>query len=282
MVSDRTTSRRNFLKIAAAGGLGALAYGGVKFDTYEYRTTRTSINIRDLPIEFEGFTIVQLTDIHCRKMVSYEYLRKVFAAANLIQPDLFMLTGDYISHNEKDIPRVMNLIAGLEAPHGKVAVLGNHDHWTNVNMVISGLEDSGAKVLTNKNARFQRGAAEICVAGVGDLWEDAQNLDEAYRGIPENMPRLLMSHNPDYAEEMPPGYRTDLMISGHTHGGQVSLPIYGPPILPSKYCMKYASGLVQGPHCPVYVSRGVGFIAYFRWNCPPEISVLTLNSVTVT
>lgn len=276
-MSASKLTRRNLMKAGMAGGLGIAASGGFMLDTYDIRISNASVSISDLPDSFDGFKIVHLTDIHCRKMVSYEYLQKVFRMAAAEKPDMYMLTGDYVSHNEKDIPRVMKLIAGLEAESGKVAVLGNHDHWTNAPLTIRMLEESGVKVLTNRNLRIEKGGAEICVAGVGDLWEDEQKLEEAYEGIPETTPRLLMSHNPDYAEKMPAGYRTDLMISGHTHGGQVALPIYGPPVLPSKYGQKYAAGLVQGPRCPVYISRGVGFIAYFRWNCPPEISIITLH-----
>jgi hypothetical protein len=107
--------------------------------------------------------------------------------------------------------------------------------------------------------------------------EDDQFLETSLLRTPKDAPRILMSHNPDYAEQLPAGVRVDLMVSGHTHGGQVNLPLYGAPLVPSAYGKKYQQGLVQGPNCPVYVSRGVSTIwPKVRFNCRPEISLLEI------
>ncbi len=278
--ADKLITRRQFLKKIVAVAGGAVAVGGgiaaFKFDTYDLKITNVNIPIADLPDSFSGFRIAHMTDFHCRDGVRYEYLKRVAASANSLKPDIIVLTGDYVSHERKDIPPVMELIDSLRAKYGKLAVLGNHDHWTDAAMTREYLRKSGAVDLTNTNVLIGKGGEEICFAGVGDVWEDTQKIDEAYHSVPENIPRILLSHNPDYAEVMPAGYRTDFMISGHTHGGQVVLPLYGAPILPSDYGQKYASGLVEGPHCRVYISRGIGFIHKFRWNCRPELPVFTL------
>ena len=123
-------------------------------------------------------------------------------------------------------------------------------------------------------------AEGLCLAGVGDLWTDRQLYARALAGVPGTTPRLLLSHNPDIAEErafVSSGFRVDLMLSGHTHGGQIYIPGLGTPILPSRYGQKYAQGLVQGPTCPVFVSRGLGTaLLPLRVGVPPEIAVIEL------
>lgn len=281
MAEDTTLTRRSFIKksilyggaASAAASLGAFSF----FDTYDLRVTKITIPVNDLPENFIGYTIAQMTDFHCRDQIRFDYLKKAVLTAAAAKPNLFVLTGDYVSHERKDIPRIMELFGPLQAEHGKLAVLGNHDHWTGAALTRKHLAAAGAEDLTNANKIIARGNDSVCIAGVGDLWEDAQDLGAAYGGVPETTPRILLSHNPDYAETMPEGHRTDIMLSGHTHGGQVVVPYLGAPVVPSNFGQKFASGLVTGKRCRVYVSRGVGFIFKFRWNCPPEISLITLT-----
>ena len=125
--------------------------------------------------------------------------------------------------------------------------------------------------------REEPGEDALCLAGFGDLWEDEHDPADALVGVPGATPRLVLSHNPDYAERIPADLRVDLLLAGHTHGGQVRVPGRGTPVVPSAFGQKYAGGLCQGPRCPVQVSRGVG-MAYLpvRIGVPPEIVELTL------
>jgi predicted MPP superfamily phosphohydrolase len=176
-------------------------------------------------------------------------------------------------------------LARLKARIGTVAVLGNHDWWQDGDLTQQTFHQVGIPLLDNNRlivtpARrlANTGTEGLALCGVGDLWEDKQDYRRALDGLPARMPRLLLSHNPDVAEEIAfirSGLRVDLMLSGHTHGGQVHIPLLGTPIVPSQYGQKYAHGLVQGPACPVFISRGIGVSRLpLRIGVSPEVAVL--------
>lgn len=290
-------SRRSFFvysrRVALASVAGTAAYAFLG-ELYNVETTRQSFRIRGLPPALDGLRIVQLTDIHHGPWTSLNYIRGVIEQTNAMQPDLILLTGDYVHQSEAYIPPVMRELATLRAKIGVIGTLGNHDWWEDGVQCLREfakaripLIDNDRLFLTSDRTLERRvGPADrahaLCVAGVGDLWEGAPNYREALAGVPREMPRILLSHNPDVAEE--PAFlrqapRVDLMLSGHTHGGQVSLPLIGRPITPSKYGERYASGLVQSPLCPVYVNRGIGTtIIPMRLRVRPEIALIELRS----
>ncbi|MDD4062145.1 MAG: metallophosphoesterase, partial [Kiritimatiellae bacterium] len=159
------------------------------------------------------------------------------------------------------------------------SVLGNHDYWTDAPRVAASLESAGIPLLTNKHVLLRRDGDVLCIAGVNDVWSTNPPPDAAaaLAGVPQDVPRIVLCHNPDYAEVAPRDVRIDLMLSGHTHGGQVRLPFVGPLILPIQH-RKYAEGLVQGPTCPVFISRGLGMVGVpMRLNCKPELPLITLR-----
>jgi uncharacterized protein len=273
-------SRRSFINKGLLGGAG-IATAGILGESYQnsfdLKVTKHDIAIKDLPDEFDGFRIVHITDPHNSIYMKFSYLEHAFEIAQKLAPDLFVLTGDYVTARVRDIPPVMKLIGALKAPCGKVGVLGNHDHWTDEKVVRKYLHKSGVEELTNKNTIIRRNGAGICMAGVADFWNERTDNKAAFAGVPAGMPRIFLVHNPDYVECMPGEFRIDLTLSGHTHGGQVVLPVIGAPFPNSRYGQKYLSGMVQAPHCRVYVSRGIGFVRVGRINCPPEIPVFTLR-----
>jgi uncharacterized protein len=171
-----------------------------------------------------------------------------------------------------------------------VAVLGNHDWWEDAALtrqqlgnVGIALIDNAHRVVTPDRKLVGRAREGLGICGVGDLWEDKPDYHRALGTLPEPMPRLLLSHNPDVAEEpefVGSRLRVDLMLSGHTHGGQIRLPMLGTPIVPSRYGQKYAQGWVEGPVCPVFVSRGIGVsMLPVRIGVTPEIAVLELKAL---
>jgi predicted MPP superfamily phosphohydrolase len=290
----QAVSRRQILRVTkravvTGAAVGALGYP-IAWEPQHYVISRRTFPLRGLPASLDGLRIVQLTDIHLGPWLSEGYVRRIVASANALSPDLLALTGDYVLHSPAYIEPVAGILAGLRAKVGIVGVLGNHDWREDGPAMRKVLAAAGVRMIDNDRCYVTPGrelrpesteTAGLCLAGVGDLWTDRQLYDRALEGVPPAMPRLLLSHNPDVAEErafVSSGYRVDLMLSGHTHGGQIYIPGLGTPVLPSHYGQKYASGLVRGPVCPVFVSCGLGTaLLPIRVGVPPEIAVIELK-----
>jgi predicted MPP superfamily phosphohydrolase len=274
-------NRRKFLKRVAVAGLGVAGLGAADAFLIEPRwiaVTHVPIPVEGLGPSFDGFRVVLVSDTHCGPYTTPAFVGRVVRLANRQQPDVVLLLGDYCHRHRSHIAPGIQPFAALRARHGAFAVLGNHDHWEDAEATRRTLACAGATELTNRAVVIRSGAEELAIGGVGDLWEDTQDPAAAFRDIAQATPRLLMSHNPDYAEALPEGVRVDLMVCGHTHGGQVVVPFRGAPILPSRYGQKYRAGLVRGPRCRVYVTRGLGVIRPpVRFCCRPELTVLTLR-----
>jgi len=239
--------------------------------------TNPMVRLANLPEEWLGLRIAHLTDLHVGRLISLDYVRRVVEKTNAERPDVVVLTGDYVSRRSAINDGLTAALAGLEAPGGLFAVLGNHDHWTDASRMRGVLEAAGITMLTNTHRILDRNGGKLCLAGVGDLWCDRQLLDEALAGVDVNIPRILLCHNPDYCDRMPATPRVDLMLCGHTHGGQVNLPLIGRPRLPIRN-PAYAAGLAGGPYCPVYTSVGLGMVGVpIRFRCRPELAIVTLH-----
>lgn len=273
-------SRRRFLKRAAIG-LAGLAVGGavdaLAVEPRWVRLTRPVVRIPSLGRAWDGVRIAHLTDLHVGRLIGLDYVRKVVKLTLAESPDVIVLTGDYVSRTPAITPEYAAALKDLRAPLGQFAVLGNHDHWTDLARVQAMLKSAGISLLTNTHVLLRKNGDTLCLAGVGDLWEDKQRIERALGGVADEVPRILLSHNPDYAETMPASPRVDLMLCGHTHGGQVKIPFGPRPQLPIVYT-KYAAGLNRGPHCPVYTSVGLGMVGIpVRFNCRPELPIITLK-----
>ncbi len=212
------------------------------------QSTRTEIAIAGLSPALAGLTICQITDIHHGPFIAIEYVKRIVELANDLKPDLIVLTGDHIYRSSEYIGPVWAELARLRAPFGVYSVLGNHDHWEGINASRAAQAQAGIPELLNSNApltlTWPRGA-RLWLAGVGDLWEDEQNLDDALAGVPTDGTAILLSHNPDYADQVNDP-RVKLILAGHSHGGQVVIPGLGPVITPCR--RKYAADLsIQTP-----------------------------------
>lgn len=272
-------TRRQFIKrVCSWGSIGLVASYPFFIERYIVLTNYYRVSVPNLPLAFSGFRIVQLSDLHYGSLVPLELIRDVVERANKIKPDLIVCTGDYVheKNSAKQIDQVWPVLSQLTAPMGVYSVLGNHDHWADTDRSDYWLTRS-RQDLRHKSVQIERQGQRLWLAGAGDFWEDHRNLDTLLDNLPGSDCRIVLAHNPDTADTQ---YfsRIDLMLSGHTHGGQVSIPFIGPPVLPVQN-KNYSSGMKRSPRgCKVFISKGIGWAIYpVRFNCFPEIVVLELS-----
>lgn len=272
--------RRAFL--AGTGVAAASAYGAVHHYP-EPTLTRFSLPLKDLPRELHGLRLAMISDLHRGPAISREYLEAVVKRVNALKPDLVLLPGDFVSQSSTYFADVTTILKGLRPTIASVATLGNHDNWEGREEAIRAIEGAGVTFLNNSSVHLDEnrrltgfGTRGLCLAGVDDLGTGKPDLKAALAGVDPGVPTLLMSHNPDFAEiEEPGGARVDLQLSGHTHGGQIVLPGVGALVSGSGFGLKYLYGHVQGPHWPVFVTRGVGTsIVPVRVGASPEIVLM--------
>lgn len=281
-------SRRGFLRGSLAAAAGAAVVGGV----YSWRIEPTWLRVRSLalpvaglPAPFEGFVVAHLSDLHHSDVVPTDYLRDTIALANSFKPDLIALTGDYITRGDEWVEGAAEIAAGLKAPAGVMAVLGNHDfegHSTfsgNWDHVVAGhmseaFERGGIQMLRDRATEIIRGGARLQVVGVDDYWARKAPLEHVTAKLRTDRPTIALSHNPDTIESFVAA-GADLVLAGHTHGGQVNIPFYGAPYLPMRN-KSLVYGLYEFGRTRLYVNPGIGFLARLRFNARPEITLMTL------
>ncbi len=241
------------------------------------RVRRLTIADADVPPAFHGVRIAFLSDVHHGPFFSVERVRRVVGIVNDLRPDIILLGGDYVHRDARYIAPVFAELARLRAPLGVFAVAGNHDHWEGIDLTRAEMARAGIANLDNRAVWITIGGDRIKIGGVGDLWEDEQDLAPTLDGVRESDFVILLSHNPDFAERIQ-SRDIDLMLSGHTHGGQVTLFGLWAAAVPSAYGQKYRSGFVRTGHTLVYVTTGVGTITPpVRFCARPEVVLITLE-----
>lgn len=274
-------TRREFLRwgaAAAAVGVSVPTVYGNLVEAWAYEVTETVIKIKDLPGRFEGFRIAQVSDVHHSRLVSIEEVRRVVALANETRADMVALTGDYTTDLPKYVEPCAEVLSELKAPEGVWAVLGNHDHRTDGPLTRQALRRRGIEVLTNQNTELRRGADVLQLAGVDDWGWGKADFARAMRGVDTSRPSLLLSHEP-MALDVPETRGVSLILSGHTHGGQVNLPLIGSPAAYVWKHLKYLRGSYESEGTQLYVSRGTGVIGVpVRLGARPEVAVIRLQS----
>lgn len=273
--------------------LAALAAYAFVLEPNRLVVRRVDVPIPGLPQALEGLKIGQLSDLHRGPTMPRFRVERAVALVAVETPDLVALTGDFVYRRSSYAAEYPGLLAPLRPSLGIFACTGNHDHWTDPGAVTTALQAAGVTVLRNQHQLVTVGGARLCVAGIDDMGasglgahhaDPADDLPAALAGSPlSGVVRLLLAHNPDsvmepvFAREMA-CRPIHLVLSGHTHGGQVRLPLVGAPRLSSRYGRLFGGGLVRVGGTLVYVSRGAGASWPVRFNCPPEVNVLTLRS----
>jgi predicted MPP superfamily phosphohydrolase len=238
---------------------------------------RQQIYLRRLPKALAGLRIVHLSDFHYGPLVNPAHLERAINAANDLQPDMIALTGDYISSDRGYAGPCAELVGRLRARHGVFAVMGNHDHWTDANLIADLFRSEGIRVLLNEGLRLDLNGSSFWVAGVNDTMVGLEDLPLALAGSSDDEMKLLLAHNPIILRRAARA-GVDLVLSGHTHGGQVILrPEKNSSGRPRRRLVR---GLGRRGNTQIYVTRGLGTVVLpIRYGCPPEVSVLELCSM---
>ena len=262
------------------GALGATALGAGSAYSYwesgDLLPHELSVTIRDLPSGFEGVRIAFLTDLHRGVFISQEYVQKSVSMALALKPDLILLGGDYVDHDPELIAPVMDVLGQLKAPMGVFAVQGNRDIRANRMLTSKELARQELTEITNRGVWIERNGSRVYLAGFDDATIGHPNIPAGLSGATSDAVILSLTHSPALVGRLRDP-RIKLVCCGHTHGGQINLPIVGRPVVPPG-CEGYMLGLIQSPNAKVFVSAGIG-VAYapVRFRCPPEVSLLTLT-----
>jgi predicted MPP superfamily phosphohydrolase len=269
-------SRRQF--VAGLAGAAALPAAKAHADNRAeyFEVTETTLRLPGLDPAHDGLRVAQLSDLHVGDGTPDGRLIAAVRRVNQAQPDIILLTGDFVTHSEKAIPHIPLVLEGLTAP--TFAVLGNHDHWVDARGVRKSIEKMGYEVLQNRNTVLRLRGAPLCVLGVDDGKTRHDDVAATFQGAPARGSKLVLIHSPPTANKLPEGQGL-AVFAGHTHGGQIHLPGLTEAIF-RRVGQPYVRGAyaVRGNH--LYVNRGLGFGAGGRLpriGSDPEVSLFTLR-----
>lgn len=243
----------------------------------------TTLEIAGWPQGFGSCKIVALSDLHVGSPhITLDKLHRIVQLTNEQHPDLIVLLGDYviqgvIGGTAVEPESFVEVLKDLQAPLGVYAVLGNHDWWFGGERVTGAFQRVGIRMLTNEAVCLERNGQNLWLAGLGDLFSQRDDLPKTLRGVTTSDPILALTHTPDIFLKLPP--QIILTLAGHTHGGQVNLPLLGRRVVPSDYGEKYAIGYVEEGSRRLFVTTGIGTSIFpLRFRVPPEIAVLTIKA----
>jgi len=296
-----SVSRLQFLStvslVIAAIPFASLIWGMVK-GAYDYQVKKIALKIKNLPPEFEGFKIVQISDLHTGSFSETTHLNKAFDMILEQKPDVIFFTGDLVNDRADETIGFEEIYKKLKAPHGVFSTFGNHDYgdyvqWDTPSHKAANLEqlkqvhaNVGWKLLMNENHIIERNNKKLAIIGIENWGANLRfpkygKMAEAVVGTHDAQVKLLLSHDPSHWEaEVQKAYPSiDVMFSGHTHGMQFGIEIPGFKWSPIQYFYKQWAGLYKNKNQQLYVNRGLGFLGYpGRVGILPEISVFELSN----
>ncbi len=274
----------NILRVVLTSSIGAAVLGLSRVFSSTNATGWVDVNPVSLTLprlasEFHGYRIVHISDFHIGTWINRARLEEAIDLVNCQSPDLVTITGDFVMVEPELYANDLKSVLGMLHPKdGTVAILGNHDHWTNPQLIHKVLRNAGIIDLTNTFYSLCRGDAQLHIAGIDDYMEGLDRLDLVLERLPTNGSAILLAHEPDFADISATSGRFDLQLSGHTHGGQVRFPYLKPPVLP-RLGRNYPIGLYKVHDMFQYTNRGLGTSSFqLRLNCRPEITVFTLQA----
>jgi hypothetical protein len=280
-------NRRHALETIAWGS-AIIPFGIVGkgfFDTDELMIYEEEITLRALPQAFDGLRIVQISDIHSGSWRSPQPFRRARALIDQLKPDVLVITGDFVNFDPKELELIRADLMRLRADMGVFASLGNHDHYcspANHSLLRSMISNSGITLLVNSNIPLTTHGETLYLVGTDNtgLGQNFGDLPAALVGVEPGAPTILLAHDPTFWDKQVRNKAPiDLMLSGHTHGGQVGIHFLGMELSVAQVVYKQWAGLYRDGDQYLYVNRGLGTVGPpIRIGIPPEITVLTLRS----
>jgi uncharacterized protein len=249
---------------------------GLHNEVYDLDFVQYEVDIEHLPPAFDGYRIAFLTDLHVAAMMRRPLYRTCIEKISNSAVDMLLFGGDFVSF-ARDIPLMAELMTrDVKVRDGSWAVLGNHDYWADADGVVAALTSRGVRFVVNRNITIRRGDEKIYLIGIDEVYRGRPDMVAAFADVPHDSARIGLSHHPDIIDLLG-NRRLDLLLCGHTHGGQIRFPYFGPVIVPSVHEGDYASGFFRERELLMYVSRGVGAIPPVRILCRPELPIFTLR-----
>lgn len=284
-------SRRAFIG-KTAWSLAAVPYvmvgNGMWRTLYDYQVCSVDLVIPTLPRAMDGMTLVQISDIHAGSYIDHRPLEEARRIIDGLQPDVLVITGDFINSKPAELSVVARELQKFQAPYGVLATLGNHDHYHSDDehrRLVRGLRGFGLDLLVNEHRRIGQGDASLVIAGTDNIGfrQRFGNVEQALAGVERGEPTILLAHDPTlWDQEIVGKQSVDVMLSGHTHGGQFGVQALGVEWSPAQYVYEQWAGLYRKGNQVLYVNRGLGTVGPpIRIGIPPEITFFTLRAPSI-
>jgi predicted MPP superfamily phosphohydrolase len=260
---------------AATGIVSGMA--GIWATLRRPRLTRLEVAIEGLPRALDGYRIAQLSDVHCGPHTPPERVARWVERINRLEADLVAVTGDLITSGTRYVQAVAEALSGLRGRDGVYACMGNHDYFTDGEGFAALLAEKGLRVLRNQGELVERDGARLYVAGVDDTWTGRDDVEGTVRRRPDGVPMLLLAHDPNLFPQAA-ALEVELTLSGHTHGGQLAIPLFGRRLTLARIITPFTAGLYRRKRSLLYVNRGAGTTGPpVRLGAPAEIALITLR-----